>query len=175
MKKLILALCLMVPFYSHAETKTVDYVDLNRYLGDWYEIASIPQSFSRGCFCTRAQYGLGEDEGISVYNTCNKGSNTGELSEAKGIALVADKKTNAKLRVSFFWPFFADYWIIGLDKDYRYAVVSNRKGRTLWILSRTPALDPLLLTEALTTATNNGIDITKLTYTEQQGCTYPTP
>lgn len=175
MKKLILALCLFVPFFSHAETKTVEYVDLSRYLGDWYEVASIPQSFSKGCFCTRARYGLRDDAKISVYNTCNKGSISGDLSEANGVARVSDTKTNAKLRVSFFWPFSGDYWIIGLDQDYRYAVVSNRTGTTLWILSRTPVLDSTLLTEALTTATNNGIDITKLHYTEQEGCNYPEP
>lgn len=175
MKKLIIALCLLLPLYSNAETKTVDFVDLNRYLGDWYEIASIPQSFSKDCFCTRAKYGLRDDSKISVYNTCNKESVTGKLSEANGVARVADKKTNAKLRVTFFWPFSGDYWIIGLDTDYRYAVVSNKKGTTLWILSRTPVLEQPLLTEALTIATNNGIDITKLLYTEQKGCTYPTP
>lgn len=173
MKKLILILCLAFPFSAFAETKTVEYVDLNRYLGDWYEIASIPQVFSKDCFCTRAQYGLRDDQKISVYNTCNKESVTGDLSEATGVAKVADKKTNAKLKVSFGYPFWADYWIIGLDTDYRYAVVSNKRGTTLWILSRTPTLETSLLTEALTTATNNGIDITKLTYTTQEGCTYP--
>ena len=175
MKKLIIALILAIPFFAHAETKTVESVDLNRYLGNWYEIASIPQSFSKDCFCTRARYGLRDDGKISVYNTCNKGSITGKLSEANGVARVSDTKTNAKLRVTFFWPFSGDYWIIGLDASYRYAVVSNKTGTTLWILSRTPVLEPALLTEALNTATTNGIDVKKLNYTTQEGCSYPAP
>ncbi len=156
-----------------AETQPVPAVDLDRYLGDWYEIASIPQPYTKGCFCTRARYSLKTDGDILVDNTCHKNSVDGKLSEAKGSAYVVDKVTNAKLSVTFFWPFYGDYWIIGLDPYYRYALVSNRDGSDLWILSRTPKLDPEFYQRALQIADDNGIDITQLHVTEQQGCSYP--
>lgn len=156
-----------------AAPRTVDYVDLKRYLGDWYEIGSIPQVFSQGCVCSRAQYAELPDGKISVYNTCNKGSADGKLNEAKGTATVADRATNAKLEVVFFLPFKGDYWIIGLDKDYRYAVVSNRDGSSLWILSRTPELAPDLFDEAKKIAVDNGIDLGKMQITSQAHCQYP--
>lgn len=158
---------------AFAAPRTVDYVDLKRYLGDWYEIGSIPQFFSKGCVCTRAQYAELPDGKISVYNTCRKDSADGKLSEAKGTATVVDPATNSKLEVSFFWPFKGDYWIVGLDKDYRYAVVSNSDASSLWILSRTPELAPDLLMEAKKIATDNGIDLSKMLTTPQTNCQYP--
>jgi len=173
MSKVILVLSFFFVNLAQAETRTVDHVNLKRYLGNWYEIASIPQRFSEGCHCTRAKYGLRRDGQISVFNSCNKDSVNGELSEARGFARVDDEETNAKLRVSFFWPFFGDYWIIGLDSHYRYAVVSNEEGTSLWILSRTPKLNKKLLAEALGIAKANGIDTRELSYTEQRACIYP--
>lgn len=158
---------------AFAKTKTVDFVDLNRYLGTWYEIGSFPQRFSKGCHCTRAKYSLREDGDIAVLNTCNRDAVDGKLSTANGRAKVVDKKTNAKLKVSFFWPFYGDYHIIGLDSDYRYAVVSNEEGSTLWILSRTPELAKDLLDQALEIATKNELDLSKFQYQVQKGCTYP--
>ncbi len=75
--------------------------------------------------------------------------------------------------MSFFWPFYGDYWIIGLDNDYRYAVVSNEEGSTLWILSRTPVLEPTLYADALAIAQKQGVNVSLLQKTEQQGCQYP--
>jgi apolipoprotein D and lipocalin family protein len=158
---------------SFAETQTVDRVNLQRYLGTWYEVASIEQSFTRGCFCTRAQYGLNDDGSVSVLNTCNKESVTGNLTSARGYAYVTDTQSNAKLSVTFFWPFFGDYWIIGLDRQYRYSVVSNRDGTSLWILSRTPTLRPSLLREALAVAQKNGINTSLVRRTTQRNCRYP--
>jgi apolipoprotein D and lipocalin family protein len=173
MKLLIITLALFLSACAHAQTKTVDHVDLKRYLGIWYEIASIPQFFSEGCFCSRAQYGLRSDGKISVYNTCNKNSITGNLDSVSGSAQVVDQVSNAKLSVTFFWPFSGEYWIIGLDTDYRYAVVSNSGGTDLWILSRTPVLNKELLDEALVSAKANGADPLKLRTTQQAGCSYP--
>lgn len=119
---------------------TVARVDLGRYTGTWYEIASFPQSFQRGCTGTTATYTLRADGEIDVLNRCYKDTLDGELDTAQGRARVVDTVTKAKLEVSFFRPFWGDYWIIDLADDYSYAVVGHPGRDYLWILSRTPAM-----------------------------------
>jgi apolipoprotein D and lipocalin family protein len=121
--------------------ETVPHVDLARYLGTWYEIASFPQSFQRGCTATTATYTLRDDGQIDVVNRCRLGSPDGKEKAARGRARVVDRITNAKLEVSFFRPFWGPYWIIGLAPDYSYAVVGHPERDYLWILSRTPTMD----------------------------------
>ncbi len=128
---------------------TVAKVDVDRYLGTWYEIASYPQRFQRGCTATTATYSLRDDGDIDVLNRCRKESLDGKLDEAKGRARVVDPTTNAKLEVSFFRPFWGDYWIIELGEDYQYAVVGHPSRDYLWILSRTPQMDSALYDELL--------------------------
>lgn len=120
---------------------TVARVELSRYLGTWYEIASFPQRFQKGCTGTTANYALRDDGQIAVVNRCRKGSLTGKESVAKGRARVVDGKTNAKLEVTFFWPFWGDYWIIDLGANYEYAVVGHPGRDYLWILGRKPSMD----------------------------------
>jgi apolipoprotein D and lipocalin family protein len=120
--------------------KTVERVELGRYLGTWYEMASFPQRFQRGCTATSATYALRDDGQIDVLNSCRKESLDGELATARGLARVVDLATNARLEVSFFRPFWGDYWIIDLGRDYEYAVVGHPSRDYLWILSRRPAL-----------------------------------
>lgn len=117
------------------ELQTVDYVDINRYLGKWYDIASIPQRFSRGCTNTTAEYALKKNGEISVVNECIV---DGKLNVATGSAKVTDTTTNAKLSVQFFWPFKGKYWIIELGDDYEYALVGHPDRNYFWFLSRTP-------------------------------------
>jgi apolipoprotein D and lipocalin family protein len=120
--------------------ETVAHVDLSRYVGIWYEIANFPQSFQRGCTATTATYTLRKDGEIDVLNRCRKGSLDGAEKAAFGRARVVDRDTNAKLEVSFFRPFWGDYWIIDLADDYSYAVVGHPGRDYLWILARTPTL-----------------------------------
>lgn len=120
---------------------TVASVDLQRYQGLWYEIASYPQWFQEGCTGTTATYHLNEAGQVDVRNRCFLETLDGELDEAEGSARVTDPVTRAKLEVTFFWPFYGDYWIIDLDADYAYAVVGHPSRDYLWILSRTPTLD----------------------------------
>jgi apolipoprotein D and lipocalin family protein len=120
--------------------ETVPHVDLARYLGTWYEIASFPQSFQRGCTATTATYTLRDDGQLDVLNRCRLGSPDGEEKTARGRARVVDRSTNAKLEVSFFRPFWGAYWIIDLAPDYSYAVVGHPGRDYLWILSRTPTM-----------------------------------
>jgi len=121
--------------------ETVPEVELERYLGTWYEIASYPQRFQEGCTGTTATYTLQSDGEIDVLNKCRKGSLDGPEDVAEGRARVVDRATSAKLQVSFFGPFWGDYWIIDLSPDYEYAVVGHPSRDYLWILSRTPTLD----------------------------------
>src|SRR5512136_648385 len=121
--------------------RVVPSVDLTRYVGTWYEIARFPHRFQEGCVGSRANYSLLEDGKVGVLNECYKSSFDGPLSSAKGKAWVVDKETNAKLKVSFFWPFSGDYWIIDLGPDYKYTVVGHPSRDYLWILSRTPKME----------------------------------
>ncbi|TPV94533.1 MAG: lipocalin family protein [Myxococcales bacterium FL481] len=121
--------------------QTVESVDLSRYAGTWFEIASYPQRFQEGCTGTTATYKLRDDGEVDVINRCRQGSLDGEGDSVKGRARVVDPSTNAKLEVTFFWPFWGDYWIIDLGEDYEFAVVGHPGRDYLWILSRTPTLD----------------------------------
>ncbi len=138
--------------------EVVPRVDLNRYLGTWYEIATIPQRFQKDCVGVTADYTLRDDGKIDVLNTCRKKALDGELKTAKGKAWVVDKETNAKLKVQFFWPFRGDYWIIELDPDYQYAVVGHPNRKYLWILCRTPQMDERLYQDLIQRIANKGYD-----------------
>ena len=142
--------------------QVVSKVDLNRYLGTWYEIARFPHRFQEGCVQSWAMYTLLEDGKIGVLNQCRKGSLDGEISSAKGKAWVVDKETNAKLKVSFFWPFAGDYWIIDLGENYDYAVVGHPSRTYLWILSRTSEMDEALYTRLLERLQKQGYDTSRL-------------
>ncbi len=116
--------------------RTVAEVDLARYAGKWYEVAAFPMFFQRQCVGdTTAEYGLRPDGDISVRNRCRTESG---FDEATARAWAVEGSGNARLKVQFFWPFRADYWVIGLDDGYRWAVVGNPERKYLWILSRTP-------------------------------------
>lgn len=148
--------------------EVVPFVDLKRYMGTWYEIASYPTSFQKGCTATKATYAMLDDGSVDVLNECRKGAPDAEPSRAKGKAKVVDGETNAKLKVTFFWPFYGDYWIIDLGKDYEYAVVGHPSRKYLWILSRTPQMDEVLYGQILERLKNEkGYDTTKLIKTLQ--------
>jgi apolipoprotein D and lipocalin family protein len=121
--------------------ETVSHVDLNRYMGVWYEIARYPNSFQKGCVGSKATYTLLDNGKVSVLNECYDGSWSGKLRSAKGKAWVIDKATNAKLKVSFFWFFAGDYWIIDIADDYSYVVVGHPQRKYLWILSRNKTME----------------------------------
>jgi apolipoprotein D and lipocalin family protein len=125
--------------------QTVPHVEIERYLGTWYEIARYPHPFQKGCVATRAIYSLREDGQIDVYNECRENELDGPLKSANGRARVVDELSQAKLEVTFFWPFWGDYWVIDLDNDYRWAVVGHPSRKYLWILSREPSADEAVL------------------------------
>jgi apolipoprotein D and lipocalin family protein len=161
-----LLVCCQTTAYGQPPLKTVDHVDIERYMGEWYEIASFQQWFSRNCFNTTATYSLRSDGRVQVLNKCHKGSPNGPISSANGVARVVNRDTNAELKVTFFWPFSGDYWIIELGDNYEYAVVSEPGRSTLWILSRSPELDPETLKTILDRLKSvHGFDLKKLKFT----------
>jgi len=147
--------------------ETVPNVDLKRYAGKWYEIASFPQFFQKGCHCTTAEYTLTDKDYVIVENRCNKDSVSGKETSIKGKAFVVENSGNAKLKVQFFWPFSGKYWIIDLADDYSYAVVSHPDRDYLWILSRTPKMDGVVYQQILERLKTKGFKLDKLKLTEQ--------
>ena len=155
-----------------AETKpleVVSFVDIQKYLGTWYEITTIPQRFQKGCVGVTAHYSLRADGDIDVVNVCRKETLDGKERSVRGKAWVVDKTTNAKLKVRFFWPFSGAYWIIELDKDYQWVVVGHPNRNYLWILSRTPQMDGALYDELLKRIAAKGYDLSKIKKTLQPG------
>lgn len=156
---------------EHNSIETVKYVDIEKYAGKWYEIAKIPNKFQKKCAKnTTAFYEIIENKKISVVNSCVTSNN--EIIKATGIAKVIDDKTNAKLKVSFvkilginlFW---GDYWIIGLDKDYRFAVIGTPNRKYGWILGRTPKLEEKDLDTIKEVLKKNGYNFDDFEFTPQ--------
>ncbi len=147
--------------------ETVPYVDLSRYAGTWYEIASYPQRFQRGCHCTTATYTLSVKGYVVVENRCRRDSTSGPVSFIRGKAFVEKNSGNARLKVQFFWPFRGRYWIIDLAPDYSYAVVGHPGREYLWILSRTPAMDPAVYARVVERIRQQGYDPARLVKTVQ--------
>lgn len=142
----------------------VDSVDVSRYVGKWYEIAHYPTPFQAGCASSTAEYTARPDGSIGVFNTC-LGSDGSTISTIEGSATVDDPTSNAKLTVRFPSVLFpAPYWIIDLGADYEYAVVGDPTRLTLFILSRTPSLDPAVLDDILNRLPAQGYDPGKLIY-----------
>ncbi|MEO7506467.1 MAG: lipocalin family protein [Pyrinomonadaceae bacterium] len=146
---------------TEKDLEVVDSVDLSRYVGLWYEIARLPNRFEKKCAdSVTAEYVMRTDGKIDVINRCRKAN--GEFTTAKGKAKITDKKTNAKLKVTFFWPFYGNYWILDLGSNYEYAVVGDPSRKYLWILSRTPQLNETLYQQLLTKMAERGFDTTKV-------------
>jgi apolipoprotein D and lipocalin family protein len=145
----------------------VSTVDLNRYMGMWYEIARLPNFFERKLKCTSATYTLRGDGKITVLNKGNYLTDPEKSTSSQGIAWVPDKNSPAKLKVQFFWPFSGDYWIMDLDKDYRYVLVGDPSLKYLWILSREKKMDETTYEMLLKKAIENGYDLKSIIRVEQ--------
>ena len=168
LSSVLAAMSCQSPTSSLPPLEVVENLDIERYQGRWYEIASFPQFFQRGCVATRADYSLREDGRIRVQNQCLDGSLDGELREAEGVAWVVDPEiSSARLAVSFFWPFKGHYWVIDLGERYEYAVVGHPERTYLWILSRTTTLPDDVYDGILKRIEAKGYDLAPLTRTLQ--------
>jgi apolipoprotein D and lipocalin family protein len=168
-RSLLFALLLAaVPACSERPLDVVEGVDLQRFSGDWFEIAKLPRLTQADCTGTTARYELKSDRELVVTNACRIGSLDGSRRQVVAAGRVPNRDVPAKLSVEF-GGYFGDYWIIDLDRDdYRYAVVGHPTRQYLWILSRTPALDPAVLAPILDRASQKGFDVSRLEYTKQQ-------
>lgn len=178
MNKILLGVIVLLPFFLSGcvtkdegdmkPLKTVNFVDLDRYTGQWYEIARYEHRFQKGCVGSKATYTVRDDGKITVVNECYEESFSGKLRSVKGKAWVVDKETNARLKVSFFWPFAGDYWIIDLGQNYEYAIVGHPSRKYLWILSRSPEMDEDVYQSILERLQKQEYDTAKLIRTEQK-------
>ena len=151
----------------YAPLPTVPHVNLRKYSGIWYEVARLPTRFEKGCQHVTAEYKLRPDGKVSVLNTCHQEGINGPVETVKGVARAVDD-TNAKLKVSFFWPFEGDYWILDLDhSDYQYALVGTPNRKNLWLLSRTSHLERNLRDKLIGKAHELGFAVDKLQFTPQ--------
>jgi apolipoprotein D and lipocalin family protein len=131
-------------------------VDLERYMGRWYEAARLPNAFQAVCAAdTQAEYRL-DGQTVRVRNACRR--EDGSVAEALGVARVVADSGNAKLRVSFFRPFYGDYWILALEENYRWVLVGEPRRRYAWVLARHADLAAAELEAALARASDLGFD-----------------
>jgi lipocalin len=144
---------------SQDKPSVVKSVDLDKYKGLWYEIARLPNRFEKKLKCVTATYTLRDDGRITVLNKGHDLKDPALVSSSEGVAWVPDKNSPAKLKVRFFWPFTGDYWIMELDKNYKYVLIGEPKLRYLWILSRENKLDEKTYNMLLSKAISNGYDV----------------
>jgi lipocalin len=146
----------------------VKELDIERYLGQWYEIARYNHIFERGLVGVTATYSHMENGMIKVVNGGYKETLNGPRSEAIGKAKIPDSHVPSKLKVSFFWIFYADYFVLELDKNYQWAVIGSSSDSYLWILSRSPRMEKSLYEDLLNRLTTRGYDVSKLILVAQK-------
>ena len=155
--------------YAHTSMKidnsTVNQLNISKFMGKWYEIARYDHSFEKGMTHVYTEYSLEKDGKIQVIN---RGIKNGEAKKIIGKAKQPDPtEYPGRLKVSFFLWFYADYYILELDKDYKYAVIGSSSDKYLWILSRTPKMPEAQLKSILQRITQRGYDLSKLVFVEQ--------
>ena len=153
---------------ENMDLSTVKELDLERYMGTWYEIARFDHSFERGLVGVTATYELRSDGKITVINAGYKNSLEGKYKTAKGKAKQPNPNEPGKLKVAFFMFFSADYFILELDEEYQWVLICSSSDKYLWILSRTPSLEQETLDEILEKAKVRGYETDKLIWVEQK-------
>ncbi|MDP4185258.1 MAG: lipocalin family protein [Bacteroidota bacterium] len=161
--------CLAKKSKKGIDNSTVKQLDILKYLGTWYEIARFPHKFEKNLQGVTATYTLRSDNKILVLNQGYKNSLDGKLKKAKGIAKIPDHQNLAKLKVSFFLFFYADYYILELDEiNYQYALIGSSTPDYLWILSRIPCMSDDIYQMLVDKARGRGYDVRKLILVRQR-------
>lgn len=143
-------------------------VDPQRYLGRWYEYARYDNSFQKGCSFVTADYQAIDADTIAVTNQCIRHLKEKPVtSVAHGTAHFTDHEQKAKLKVTFFWPFYGDYWVLDHDEGYTWSIVGEPSGRYLWLLFRTPQPDEAVVHQVMQRITSMGYDTAALEVTVQ--------
>lgn len=145
--------------------RAVKNFDVNRYLGTWYEIARFDFRFEKNLTNVSAQYSLDKKGNVIVLN-CGYNYKKEEWKKAKGLAKFRESKDIAKLKVSFFGPFYSGYNIVALEENYRYALIAGKNLEYLWILSRTKEIPEQIKSKYLKVAEEIGYDTSKLIWTK---------
>lgn len=168
-----LALSFSTQSYAGIFPKVVDNLEVESFLGRWYEVLSTHPSFQKDCVCVTADYAVIDDKTLSVTNSCRKVTPDGILDIAEGTAKTTSNP--AKLNVGFggfSLPFWSNYWVVDLADDYRYAVITTPFRTPVWVLSRSPELSQEDLNGILQRLHDAGIPLNKLSRTQQEGCSY---
>jgi apolipoprotein D and lipocalin family protein len=138
---------------------SVQEFDIEKYMGKWYEICRLPNKFEEGLTEITANYELIDDGTVMVTNEGRLKEDKSRVKQAKGKAWMPDPKEPSKLKVSFFWPFAGDYWVLKIDSEYNYALIGDPSGKYLWILARENRLDPKIVEELKLYASNLGFSV----------------
>ena len=150
------------------ELKTVDYVDLDRFMGDWYAIANIPTFLEKGAHNAVETYAMNDDGTIATTFTFRKDSFDGEEKEHNPKGFITNTETNAVWGMRFIWPIKADYRVIYLDDDYSATIIGRNKRDYVWIMAREPQLTDAEYQQLVDVVVAAGYDISKLERVPQQ-------
>ena len=148
--------------------ETVDYVDLERFMGDWYVIANIPIFLEKGAHNAVENYAMNDDGSIQTTFTFRKDGFDGEKKEFNPKGFIIDTQTNATWGMRFVWPIKADYRIIYLDEDYSMTVIARQKRDFIWIMARTPEISDVDYQRLVELAGSVGYDVNKIVRVAQQ-------
>ena len=144
------------------EMKTVDYVDIERFMGPWYVIANIPTFLEKGAHNAVETYSLNDDGTIATNFTFRKDGFDGKLKEYNPKAFVMNKETNALWGMRFVWPIKADYRVVYLDEDYNHTIIGRQNLDYVWIMARTPTISDADYDELVAFVKSLGYDTSKL-------------
>jgi apolipoprotein D and lipocalin family protein len=145
-----------------SQREYVKSLDIQRYMGTWYEIARFPHKFEKNLVGVTATYTLNSNGSIKVVNSGHFLTLGGKMQNAVGRGKLAGKEKNGHLKVSFFLFFYADYYIMSLDDNYKWALIGSKSDKYLWILSRTPQMDQNIYNQVLDKARQMGYDLSLL-------------
>ena len=165
MKKILIMLAFIMPFSgcsNHKPMATVDYVDIDRFMGDWYVVANIPTFLEKGAHNAVETYAMNEDGSIATTFTFRDGGFDGELKEYNPTGFIEDTQTNALWGMQFVWPIKADYRIVYLDEDYSKTVIAREARDYVWVMARKPQLSDNEYEELRQFVGSIGYDISKM-------------
>ena len=170
MKNIILYMSLvsLLGCSSYVPIKTEEYVDLKRFMGDWYVIANIPTFIEEGAHNAVESYAMNKDGSIATTFTFNEDSFNGEKKTYRPTGFVTEDKSNAIWKMQFLWPFKSDYRILYVDKDYKNTIIGRIKRDYVWIMSRAPSINDDEYNNLVKIIKSQDYDVTKIERVPQQ-------
>lgn len=148
--------------------ETMEYVNLDKFMGDWYVIANIPTALEKNIYNAVETYELNEDGTIATTFTFNKGSFDGKKKAYRPKGFIYDTKSNAIWGMRFIWPIKADYRVVYVDEDYNYTIIGRSKRDYVWIMARTPTVSKSVYEDLIQRTADQGYDMSLLREVPQQ-------